>query len=34
MRTEEKETLMYSIDKQILEGKEKYPGKGYGGYHE
>jgi hypothetical protein len=32
MRMEEKETLMYSIDKQILEGKKKYPGKGYGGY--
>ena len=32
MRMEEKETLMYSIDKQMLEGKKKYPGKGYGGY--
>ena len=32
MRMEEKETLMYSIDKQILEGKKKYPGKGYAGY--
>ena len=32
MRMEEKETLVYSIDKQILEGKKKYPGKGYGGY--
>ena len=32
MRTEEKEILVYTIDKKILSGKRKYPGKGYGGY--
>ena len=32
MRMEEKEILVYTIDKKILSGKRKYPGKGYGGY--